>query len=50
MGNSAVTVRNTIYRIEQKLGVATKQEIVAWAALNGLLDDDISVRKAPSRD
>lgn len=50
MGNSAVTVRNTIYRIEQKLGVTTKQEIVAWAALNGLLDDDLSVRKATSRD
>lgn len=40
MGNSAITVRNTIYRVEQKLGVTTKQEIVAWAALNGLLADD----------
>lgn len=50
MGNSAVTVRNTIYRIERKLGVTTKQEIVAWAALNGLLDDDLSVRKAPGRE
>lgn len=50
MGNSAVTVRNTIYRIEQKLGVTTKQEIVAWAALNGLLDDDLAVPKPPSRD
>jgi len=39
MGNSTVTIRNTIYRIQQKLGVTTKQEIVAWAALNGLLDD-----------
>jgi len=48
MGNSAVTVRNTIYRIEQKLGVTTKQEIVAWAALNGLLDDDQSVPRARS--
>lgn len=50
MGNSAVTVRNTIYRIEQKLGVATKQEIVAWAALNGLLDDDQSVPRASGGD
>ena len=50
MGNSAVTVRNTIYRIEQKLGVSTKQEIVAWAALNGLLDDDLAVDRAPGRE
>lgn len=50
MGNTAVTVRNTIYRIEQKLGVRTKQEIVAWAALNGLLDDDQSVPRVPSPD
>ena len=47
MGNSTVTVRNTIYRIQQKLGVSTKQEIVAWAALNGLLDDDQSVPRPP---
>ena len=38
-GNSPVTVRNTIYRIERKLGVRTKQEIVVWAVRNGLLDD-----------
>lgn len=44
MGNSPITVRNTIYRIEQKLGVKTKQEIVVWAVRSGLLngqeDDD----------
>ena len=50
MGNSTVTVRNTIYRIEQKLGVTSKQEIVAWAALNGLLNDDLSDSGARSRD
>ncbi len=38
-GNSPVTIRNTIYRIERKLGVKTKQEIVVWAVRNGLLDD-----------
>ena len=38
-GNSPVTIRNTIYRIERKLGVRTKQEIVVWAVRNGLLDD-----------
>ena len=39
IGNSPITVRNTIYRIEQKLGVTTKQEIVVWAVRNGLLDE-----------
>ena len=34
-----VTVRNAIYTIQVKLGVASKQEIVVWAAQNGLLDD-----------
>ena len=38
-GNSTVTVRNTIYRIQDKLGVETKQELVIWAVRNGLLDD-----------
>ncbi|MXX32458.1 MAG: response regulator transcription factor [Chloroflexi bacterium] len=50
MGNSTVTVRNTIYRIQQKLGVTTKQEIVAWAAFNGLLDNDQSAPTARSRE
>ncbi len=40
IGNSPITVRNTIYRIEQKLGVTTKQEIVVWAVRNGLLDGE----------
>ncbi|MCY4619837.1 MAG: response regulator transcription factor [Chloroflexi bacterium] len=40
IGNSPITVRNTIYRIEQKLGVTTKQEIVVWAVRNGLLDEE----------
>ena len=34
-----VTVRNAIYTIQVKLGVASKQEIVVWAVRNGLLDD-----------
>ena len=42
IGNSPITVRNTIYRIEQKLGVTTKQEIVVWAVRHGLLDEDVS--------
>ena len=35
----AVTIRYTIYTIQVKLGLASKQEVVVWAAQNGLLDD-----------
>ena len=38
-GNSTVTVRNTINRIQDKLGIRTKQELVIWAVRNGLVDD-----------
>ena len=38
-GNSPVTVRNNLYRVQDKLGIATKQELVIWAVRNGLLDD-----------
>ena len=38
-GISTVTVRNTLYRVQNKLGVARKQELVIWAVRNGLLDD-----------
>ena len=34
-----VTIRNAIYTIQVKMGVASKQEIVVWAVRNGLLDD-----------
>ena len=34
-----VTIRNTIYTIQVKLGLGMKQEIVVWAVRNGLLDD-----------
>ena len=34
-----VTIRNAIYTIQIKLGVNSKQEVVVWAAQNGLLDD-----------
>ncbi len=37
--NSPVTIRNTIYRIQNKLGVVTKPELVIWAVRSGLLDD-----------
>ena len=38
LGVSTATVRNAIYRIQNKLGVESKQEIVVWAVQNGLLD------------
>ncbi len=38
-GNSTVTVRNTINRIQDRLGIRTKQELVIWAVRNGLMDD-----------
>ena len=34
-----MTVRNTISRIQDKLGLDTKQEIVIWSVKNGLVDD-----------
>ena len=34
-----VTIRNAIYTIQVKLGVASKQEVVVWAVRNGLSDD-----------
>ena len=39
LGLSTVTVRNAIYRVQDKLGVDSKQEIVVWAVRNGLIDD-----------
>ena len=39
LGLSTVTVRNAIYRVQDKLGVNSKQEIVVWAVRHGLIDD-----------
>lgn len=38
-GNSPVTVRNRLNRIQDKVGVPSKQELVIWAVRQGLLDD-----------
>lgn len=35
-GISPVTVRNTISRVQEKLGLENKQELVIWAVKNGL--------------
>ena len=37
-GNRALTVRNTLYCIQKKLNVKTKQDLVIWAVRNGLLN------------
>ena len=38
-GASPVTVRNTLYRVQDKLGIERKQGLVVWAVRNGLVDD-----------
>ena len=38
-GSSPVTVRNTLYRVQDKLGVEGKQGLVIWAVRNGLVND-----------
>ena len=38
-GNSTMTVRDTLYRIQGKLGIGTKQGLVIWAVRNGLVAD-----------
>ena len=43
-GNKASTIKNAIYRIQEKLGVESKQEIVVWAVRNGLLDEEEQAR------
>ena len=40
-GISPVTVRNTISRVQDKLGLDTKQELVVWAVRNGLVQDPL---------
>ena len=36
-----MTVGNAIYRVQDKLGVQSKQEIEVWAVRNGLLEDAV---------
>ena len=38
-GNTTATVRNTLYRVQDKLAIGTKRELVIWAVRNGLVDD-----------
>ena len=39
-GRKSSTIKNAIYRIQEKLGVDSKQELVVWAVRNGLLDEE----------
>ena len=45
-GNRPLTVRNTVYRIQNKLGIKSKQELVLWAVRNGLLDSIVVTQRA----
>ena len=38
-GKSSVTIRNTLYRMQDKLGIKSKQELVIWAVRNDLVND-----------
>ena len=38
-GNKPLTIRNAVYRIQDKLGIETRQELVVWAVRSGLLDE-----------
>ena len=38
-GNKPLTIRNAVYRIQDKLGVGTRQELVVWTVRSGLLDE-----------
>ena len=36
-GRRPLTIRNSIYGVQRKLGTRSKQELVVWATLNGLV-------------
>ena len=40
-GNKTASVRNAVYRIQDKLGVESMQEVVIWAVKHGLMDDAV---------
>jgi two-component system NarL family response regulator len=39
-GNKPMTVRNSVYEIQRKLKVKTKQELGVWTVRSGLLDEE----------
>ena len=40
LGVNMETARNAIYRVQDKPGMESKQEIVVWSVRNGLLDGE----------
>ena len=46
-GRKTVTIRNTLYRIQSKLRIDTKRELVVWAVRNGLMDDVVVGEEEP---
>ena len=40
-GNKTASIRNAVYRIQDKLGVDSMQEVVIWAVKHGLMDDAV---------
>ena len=48
LGVNMETARNAIYRVQDKLGMESKQEIVVWAVRNGLLDGEEGLESPPA--
>ena len=40
-GNKTASIRNAVYRIQDKLGVDSMQEVVIWAVEHGLTEDAV---------
>ena len=41
-GNRTTSVRNAVYRIQEKLAIDSKQELVIWAVEHGLMDEVVA--------
>ena len=41
-GNRTTSVRNAVYRIQEKLAIESKQELVIWAVEHGLMDEVVA--------
>ena len=48
LGVGTTTIKNAVYRIKDKLGVESKQEIVVWAVRSGLLDGEADDDSQPT--
>ncbi len=41
-GNRTTSIRNAVYRIQEKLAIDSKQELAIWAVEHGLMDDVVA--------